>query len=323
MNLTNNLKENFYKQGVYYIKNTQTGKLYIGSTTQYFKKRIDHHYWCLNNNTHKNKYLQNSWNKYGREIFIFGVLEICNKNNCLIREQYYIDLNKSNLYNINPLASGTPNMSRETIEKRRQTMIDRYKKGELDHVKEIIRKWGKAKKGMKYSNTDHLKVSKNITDKVLISRALNSEKIRINSPEIDVFDINNNYIITFRSARDIQEQSLNSNFILKSFCKISPRRNIKKDLPEHFLSSKNINLCAKGRITSYKNLIFKFNKTQPNNKEIYYLKGANSGNGEIPNPELTNKIKNLLVVQSIEDEPISIEHNSSTSVPTLTGNAEG
>lgn len=100
--------------GVYCIKNIKNNKLYIGSTTVQFVKRLNLHVWELNSNKHKNKYLQNSWNKYKEDSFIFEIIEICDKNKCLEREQYYIDTYKiQNLYNINPLASGTPNLSKE------------------------------------------------------------------------------------------------------------------------------------------------------------------------------------------------------------------
>lgn len=49
--------------GVYCIKNIKNNKLYIGSTTVQFVKRLNLHVWELNSNKHKNKYLQNSWNK--------------------------------------------------------------------------------------------------------------------------------------------------------------------------------------------------------------------------------------------------------------------
>ena len=71
--------------GVYCIKNIKNNKLYIGSTTVQFVKRLNLHVWELNSNKHKNKYLQNSWNKYKEDSFIFEIIEICDKNKCLER----------------------------------------------------------------------------------------------------------------------------------------------------------------------------------------------------------------------------------------------
>ena len=49
--------ENLKLCGVYQIRNLITGKVYIGSTTESFNKRFNHHKYCLSNNKHKNSYL--------------------------------------------------------------------------------------------------------------------------------------------------------------------------------------------------------------------------------------------------------------------------
>src|SRR5690606_1147272 len=162
-----------------------------------------HHLSMLRANKHKNKYLQNSFNKYGEENFEFSIIEVCTKENCLLREQYWINklevIDKTKGYNINPLDTGSPNMSKETREKRRQKMLRRYANGELDHLKEICRQNALKQKGKKILNTDHLKVSKTITDKVITSRTKRIINNRENKfPEIYVYDINMNYLGTWR-----------------------------------------------------------------------------------------------------------------------------
>ncbi len=62
-------------QGVYFIKNIKNNKIYIGSSKD-INLRIDTHFKNLNRNLHKNKKLQYSYNKYKRNSFIYGVLEI-------------------------------------------------------------------------------------------------------------------------------------------------------------------------------------------------------------------------------------------------------
>jgi len=74
--------EDLDKQGVYVIRCTESNKIYIGSTTMSFIKRYNHHFNQLENNKHKNSYLQNSYNKYGEESFEFDILEICDKTFC-------------------------------------------------------------------------------------------------------------------------------------------------------------------------------------------------------------------------------------------------
>jgi group I intron endonuclease len=56
--------------GIYLIINKVNNKYYLGSTTRIFRKRFSEHRSYLKSNKHKTKYLQNSYNKYGKESFI-------------------------------------------------------------------------------------------------------------------------------------------------------------------------------------------------------------------------------------------------------------
>ena len=99
--------------GVYAIINSESKKIYVGSTKN-IKKRIKGHYYDLLKNRHNNSYLQNSFNKYGEESFEIFILEVCifgDKNYLLYREQHYIDYfihlySWDNLYNESKLATG-------------------------------------------------------------------------------------------------------------------------------------------------------------------------------------------------------------------------
>ena len=60
---------------IYKIQNKITGKLYIGQTIQPYEKYIRwNHINRLNSNKHKNRHLQNAWNKYGFDNFEFLIL---------------------------------------------------------------------------------------------------------------------------------------------------------------------------------------------------------------------------------------------------------
>ena len=76
--------------GIYKILNTKNNKVYIGQTKDY-DKRIREHLRYLKNNTHQNKYLQRTYNKYGADIFEFSLIEECSEKELTIREQYWID----------------------------------------------------------------------------------------------------------------------------------------------------------------------------------------------------------------------------------------
>lgn len=88
--------------GIYAITNTVNGNRYIGSSAN-ISKRWSGHKKGLNNNNHHSGYLQNAWNKYGAENFEFSMLECCEIDHLLEREQFYID-NESPAYNMRPTA---------------------------------------------------------------------------------------------------------------------------------------------------------------------------------------------------------------------------
>ena len=282
MQIKCNLNDFESKQGVYVLRNLETNKCYIGSTIMTFKKRMEHHLWNLRENKHKNQHLQNAWNKYGEDSFEYDILEICERKDCLKREQYYLDtilfaqdfinnISKKFLelgYNINPIATGTPNLSKETIIKRSKTFAEyvktassyykKLKSFEIDFEDipdkylSIIKGWYYNvpwNKGKHYNSTDHLKVPKKISQKVLESRQLNSQRAREKSKKILVFDINNNYLGTWRSPTDLHEWSL-SNFnnyplILKGKAK-----------SKELLAQNIIKSCKTNK--SYKGLYFKY-----------------------------------------------------------------
>jgi len=75
--------------GIYAIENMITEKIYIGQTND-IKKRRREHKWYLENNQHFNIHLQNSWNKYGSENFIFKLIEKCSENELNKKEIFYM-----------------------------------------------------------------------------------------------------------------------------------------------------------------------------------------------------------------------------------------
>lgn len=103
-------------QGIYQIENTINHKLYIGSSIN-CHKRANRHFSELKNNKHKNKHLQNSYNKYGKEVFVFSILEeVLDKINLINKEQYYINI-LSPAFNINQIANSSLGVERSDITK--------------------------------------------------------------------------------------------------------------------------------------------------------------------------------------------------------------
>ena len=91
--------------GVYRIRNNVNGKVYIGSTINFKRRKVDH-FKELRGNKHPNPKLQKAYNKYGEENIVFEIVEYVAPEKLLEREQYYIDsLNAVNEgYNIAPIA---------------------------------------------------------------------------------------------------------------------------------------------------------------------------------------------------------------------------
>lgn len=69
--------------GIYAIINILNEKYYVGSAVN-IKQRWYNHCTELKSNRHGNSYLQNAYNKYGADSFIFTVLEFVNDKSKLI-----------------------------------------------------------------------------------------------------------------------------------------------------------------------------------------------------------------------------------------------
>jgi group I intron endonuclease len=67
------------KSGIYIIFCKESKKGYIGYTQTKFTKRFSTHKGQLRKNKHGNKPLQNSWNKYGEDSFIFMPIKFIEK----------------------------------------------------------------------------------------------------------------------------------------------------------------------------------------------------------------------------------------------------
>lgn len=79
------------KSGIYKIQSTiELEKFYIGSSVN-LQNRKRQHYSMLKLNKHDATYLQNYYNKHGKESLIFHIIEECCQEKLIQREQYYID----------------------------------------------------------------------------------------------------------------------------------------------------------------------------------------------------------------------------------------
>ena len=80
--------------GVYQIRNIITNVCYSGQSI-HLKQRPGQHWSALKNNKHWNGHLQNSYNKYGKEFFVFEILIYCTLEELTYYEQLFYDIDKS------------------------------------------------------------------------------------------------------------------------------------------------------------------------------------------------------------------------------------
>jgi group I intron endonuclease len=81
------------KPGIYLIYCLANQRVYIGQSKS-IKKRLAVHQLKLKGNKHANTYLQNAYNKYGVDMFVFRPCEYpedTSMENLTLREQYWID----------------------------------------------------------------------------------------------------------------------------------------------------------------------------------------------------------------------------------------
>lgn len=130
--------------GIYCIENNIDHKKYIGQSTD-IHDRWHKHVNRLENQTHHNKYLQMSWNVYGKFNFTFSILQLCNESELDSLERYYInlfnttDIDKGyNIYNGGKSKYSIPEMTRKLIGQSRQ--------GKL-HSEEVRKRMSENRKG--------------------------------------------------------------------------------------------------------------------------------------------------------------------------------
>lgn len=78
------------KSGIYCIRNTVSGRIYVGSAIK-IRSRWNQHRHMLRTGIHHSKKLQRSWNKHGESAFVFEILEAITEVTKLVqREQFWI-----------------------------------------------------------------------------------------------------------------------------------------------------------------------------------------------------------------------------------------
>lgn len=111
--------------GIYSITCSKNNCMYIGSSNN-IKRRWTYHRYLLKHNKHTNSKIQNYYNKYGLEAFVFSVLEECSIDVLLEREQFYLDTLKPE-FNLVFIAGRTTGMKHTDIAKYRISIAHKGK----------------------------------------------------------------------------------------------------------------------------------------------------------------------------------------------------
>lgn len=137
------LKINSKETGIYQIKCNVNGFSYIGSTARAkpsthqrgFYWRIYQHRYKLTRNKHHSYLLQRDFNRYGEDAFDVKILEVCPSEQCIKREQFYLDANgvgeENGSYNICSIAGSTLGVKLSDATKAR---ISRSNKGKIKGI---------------------------------------------------------------------------------------------------------------------------------------------------------------------------------------------
>lgn len=154
--------------GIYKIESEVNKKVYIGSSVK-ISSRLSAHRCKLKKGNHGNARLQHAWNKYGEQAFTFIVIEICEKNSLVEREQFWIDslsaANRDTGYNIVKKAGGNAHKARpkgtfkHTPETRRKMSESARAR---PPIASYFERWGVKRKNKPLSDDHKRNVSKSL-----------------------------------------------------------------------------------------------------------------------------------------------------------------
>lgn len=268
--------KNFPKsKGVYkiYLDECKSKKIYVGSASgkNGFYGRWKSHISQLKNNKSGCNVLQKAFNKYfnGNNL-IFEILEICDAENCLIREQYYIDILKSynKGYNARPHASNNGGIKMKKTTKELIYNKWRIKRDKLSDDVGKLYESGKTTREI----CKVLKISRTFLKRIFDENNIITRKDRGNKKKM------------------VYQYSLDGNFI-KEF------ESLNMCSRELNLNMRGISLVLNEKCSKYKNYYFSFkimSKEEILEKQLFFKKKLENKNRKYINIKQYNFNNELL-----------------------------
>lgn len=204
------LNENSGKSGIYMWKNKNNGKFYIGSSNN-LKRRLASYYNLNYLVKESSMYINRALLKEGYSAFSLSILEYCDAEDLIKREQYYFDLLKPT-YNICGTAGSTLGKLHEekTKEKISNAKLGTYS-GEDNHfygkthTLEAREKMAKAKLSQPLSEETREKISRKMKGRKLSEEhKVNMSLSKRNSKKLSVLDLRTNQETIFDSINQAE-----------------------------------------------------------------------------------------------------------------------
>jgi predicted GIY-YIG superfamily endonuclease len=245
--------------GIYIIKNTLNNKVYIGSSVD-INNRWNCHKRELCKNKHHNKYLQFAWNKNGKDVFEFKLLEIVLvKEDLIKREQYWMDIydsyNSEKGYNINPTAGSQ--LGRKFTEEQRKKSIESspFKKAiiQLDEKGNIIDKFPSINRASKKNNISRTAIMHALKTKTFFNGYTWVFKEEDFVPKVTSNTPNRNTTLSKKKPSRSKKIAR-----IDSFGNVKVFNSLKEASESLNACASSISRCCKGISLDYKNYIWRY-----------------------------------------------------------------